>query len=282
MISILSLISISAFSQYQLQGKVINKKGEAVSSTVHVVELDQQISTDENGNFTIDFTEKGGYSFIIYDENMLKSDFYVTIENDLQKLSFELATDEILNEIVINIHKNCQVDTGVIAKESYSEDFFKKTTVANVLESMELINGVQPKINCGVCNTGDIHINGLEGANTLVLIDGLPMVSGLSTVYGLSGIPLSMIEKIEVIKGPAPSIYGSEAIGGMINIITKNPLFAPKYTVNSYISSWGEWQTDLGFSNKIGKKVNYLAGIHLFNYGGLHDKNKDNFTDLTN
>ena len=60
-----------------------------------------------------------------------------------------------------------------------------------------------------------------DEAYTMILIDGLPMVSGLSSVYGLSGIPQSLIEKIEVIKGPASAIYGSEAIGGLINIITK-------------------------------------------------------------
>jgi outer membrane receptor for ferrienterochelin and colicins len=55
-----------------------------------------------------------------------------------------------------------------------------------------------PQLNCNVCNTGDIHINGLEGPYTLVLIDGMPIVSGLSTVYGLSGIPNSLLERIEI------------------------------------------------------------------------------------
>jgi outer membrane receptor for ferrienterochelin and colicins len=57
---------------------------------------------------------------------------------------------------------------------------------------------------------GDIHINGLE-PYTLVLIDGMPIVSGLSTVYGLSGIPNSLLERIEIVKGPLP-LYGSEAV----------------------------------------------------------------------
>jgi outer membrane receptor for ferrienterochelin and colicins len=59
---------------------------------------------------------------------------------------------------------------------------------------------------CNVCK-GDIHINGLEGPYTLVLIDGMPIVSGLSTVYGLSGIPNSLLERIEIVKGPASSLW---------------------------------------------------------------------------
>ena len=62
------------------------------------------------------------------------------------------------------------------------------------------MNGVRPQSNCNICNTGDIHINGLEGPYTMILIDGMPIVSGLSTVYGLSGIPNSLLERIEIVK----------------------------------------------------------------------------------
>ena len=57
----------------------------------------------------------------------------------------------------------------------------------------------------------------------MILIDGMPIVSSLSSVYGLSGIPNSLVEQIEIVKGPASSLYGSEAVGGLINIITKKP-----------------------------------------------------------
>ncbi|MEG1022721.1 MAG: TonB-dependent receptor plug domain-containing protein, partial [Myroides sp.] len=128
---------------------------------------------------------------------------------------------------------------------------------------------------------GDIHINGLEGPYTFVLIDGMPIVSGLSTVYGLSGIPNSLIEKVEIVKGPASSLYGSEAVGGLINIITKNPLYASKYAVDVFGTSWGEINTDLGLSLKVSDKVHWLMGVNYFNYSNPIDKNKDGFTDVT-
>ena len=90
-----------------------------------------------------------------------------------------------------------------------------------------MINGLQPQMACNVCQTADIHINGMEGAYTLVTIDGMPIVSGLSSVYGQIGIPSSLIERVEVVKGPSSTLYGSEAVGGLINIITKNPATAP-------------------------------------------------------
>ena len=60
---------------------------------------------------------------------------------------------------------------------------------------------VRPQINCAVCNTGDIHINGMEGSYSMIVIDGMPVMGGLASVYGLQGIPTSIIHQLEVVKG---------------------------------------------------------------------------------
>src|SRR5690606_20414505 len=132
--------------------------------------------------------------------------------------------DDTLEEIVISgTMKPVLRSESLVPVEVYTPTFFKKNPTANVFEALQIVNGVRPQVNCSVCNTGDIHISGLEGTYTFVLIDGMPIVSRLSTVYGLSGIPNSMIERVEVVKGPASSLYGSGAVGGLINIITKCP-----------------------------------------------------------
>ena len=144
-------------------------------------------------------------------------------------MDFELSnTENQLNEVVVSgTLKAVKRLESSVPVEVYSPIFFKKNPTASIYEALQNVNGVRPQLNCGVCNTGDIHINGLEGPYTLVLIDGMPIVSSLSTVYGLSGIPNSLVERIEIVKGPASSLYGSEAVGGLINIITKNPTNAP-------------------------------------------------------
>jgi len=115
----------------------------------------------------------------------------------------------------------------------------------------------------------------------MVLIDGMPIVSSLSTVYGLSGIPNSLVERIEIVKGPASSLYGSEAVGGLINIITKKPTNAPLFSADVFSTTWKEYNVDLGVKFKVGNKATALTGINYFNYGNIIDENKDGFTDVT-
>ena len=97
---------------------------------------------------------------------------------------------------------------------------------------------------------------------------------------GFLGIPNGLIERIEVVKGPASTLYGSEAVGGLINIITKVPAKSPRLSFESNSTSWGEWNTDLGLKYKLGK-VNAILGLNYFNYNQIIDKNHDGFTDLS-
>lgn len=165
--------------------------------------------------------------------------------------------------------------------EVYTPSFFRKNPSSCMFDAMQMVNGVRPQLNCNICNTGDIHINGLEGPYTMVLIDGMPIVSSLASVYGLSGIPNSLVERIEVVKGPSSSLYGSEAIGGLINVITKSPSNSPLLTADISGTTWGEYNADLGMKYRATKKMSGLLGINYFNYQHPVDKNGDNFTDLT-
>ncbi|SKB86136.1 outer membrane receptor for ferrienterochelin and colicins [Soonwooa buanensis] len=177
-------------------------------------------------------------------------------------------------------HQRPQKKTNsIIPIEVYSSAFLRKSNTNNIFDSVAMINGVKPQLNCSVCNTGDIHINGMEGPYTLMLIDGMPIVSSLSTVYGLSGIPSNLVERIEVIKGPADATYGAEAMGGIINVITKNPLTSPKLSLDYSSSSDAELNLDLATSFKINPKISSLLSLNHFYFGNRIDLNKDNFTD---
>lgn len=191
-------------------------------------------------------------------------------------------SSENLDEIVVTgTMKAVRKSDSPVPIEIYTPKFFQKNPTPSLFDAVQLINGVQPQLNCNVCNTGDIHINGMEGSYTMILIDGMPIVSSLSTVYGLSGIPNSLVERIEVVKGPASSLYGTEAMGGIINVITKSPKSAPKLSLDAFTTSWLETNLDGGYKYNLGEKVNSLFGFNYFKYGNKKDKNNDGFTDVT-
>nr|WP_317165243.1 TonB-dependent receptor plug domain-containing protein [Flavobacterium difficile] len=191
-------------------------------------------------------------------------------------------SDKDIDEVVVTgtLKPISRLETP-IPVEIYSATFLKKNPTSNIFEALQNVNGVRPQLNCNICNTGDIHINGLEGPYTMVTIDGMPIVSALSTVYGLSGIPNSLIDRIEIVKGPASSLYGSEAVGGLINIITKNATQAPIFSADFFSTSWLENNLDLGFKQNIKHKANTLVGLNYYNYNSPIDNNHDNFTDVT-
>src|SRR5690606_25626285 len=103
-----------------------------------------------------------------------------------QKDSLQVEQNSLDEVVISGTLKPVKRMESAVPVEIYRPTYFKKNPTANIFEALQIVNGVRPQLNCNVCNTGDIHINGLEGPYTLVLIDGMPIVSGLSTVYGLS------------------------------------------------------------------------------------------------
>ena len=234
--------------------------------------------TNEDGTFTI-ATTKGENKLIISYVGYTPK--VILVNENRTNLGPITLQNNSLDEVVISgTLRQVSKLKSAVQIELYTADFFRATPKASFFEAIEGVNGVRPQLNCNICNTGDIHINGQEGANTMVLIDGLPLVSGLSTVYGLSGIPQSLIQQVEVIKGPASTLYGSEAIGGVINLITKLPQNVHPFNIETYTTSWGELNVDLGAKYRL-KTIQGLVGVNYFNYSNPIDDNGDGFTDLT-
>ena len=267
-----------------LSGFVTSEKKGISEARVFLIGTKYATQTDSLGNYNIANIAEGSYKIQIIASGFQTLKKSITLKiNENNILNFELSsTENQLNEVVVSgTLKAVKRLESAVPVEVYSPVFFKKNPTASIYEALQNVNGVRPQLNCGVCNTGDIHINGLEGPYTLVLIDGMPIVSSLSTVYGLSGIPNSLVERIEIVKGPASSLYGSEAVGGLINIITKNPTNAPLFSADVFSTSWLETNVDLGVKLNVGKKATALLGLNYFRYNQKIDNDNDNFTDVT-
>ncbi|KAF2080539.1 TonB-dependent receptor [Flavobacterium sharifuzzamanii] len=282
-LAILIISTKSIFSQ-NITGKVTSILPIDQEITIRVLNTNFRTQIDSLGFYKLENIPKGTYKINVTSAGFKPISQRISLlENENLNLDFELEEDQNeLNEVVVSgTLKPVKRLESAVPVEVYSPVFFKKNPTPSIYDALQNINGVRPQLNCGVCNTGDIHINGLEGPYTLVMIDGMPIVSSLSTVYGLSGIPNSLVERIEIVKGPASSLYGSEAVGGLINIITKNPTNAPVFSADYFTTSYFESNLDLGMKFNAGKKAISLIGVNYFNYDQVIDKDKDNFTDVT-
>lgn len=282
-LTILIITSKSIYSQ-NISGKITANSPVVQGINVILLNTNFKTKTDSLGIYQFLNIPKGTYKIQVTSTGFKPIVQRISLlENQDLNLDFELEEDQNeLNEVVVSgTLKPVKRLESAVPVEVYSPVFFKKNPTPSIYDALQNINGVRPQLNCGVCNTGDIHINGLEGPYTLVMIDGMPIVSSLSTVYGLSGIPNSLVERIEIVKGPASSLYGSEAVGGLINIITKNPTNAPAFSADYFTTSYFESNLDLGMKFNAGKKAVSLIGINYFNYDQVIDKDKDNFTDVT-
>lgn len=268
-----------------IRGKIIDNNGHPMRGAIAKIKaLNNEFSSDSLGNYELMNIPLGTHKleahYIGY--QTIYKEVSVTKDSTTINISLKPLNNNNLNEVVISgtLKEVSKLDSPVPV-EVYSAKFFKANPSPSVFEALQTINGVRPQLNCNVCNTGDIHINGLEGPYTMILIDGMPIVSGLSTVYGLSGIPQSLIDRIEIVKGPASTLYGSEAVGGLINIITKKTQDSPLISADIFGTSWGEINTDLGTKFNVGTRAQSIIGLNYFNYQNPIDDNNDNFTDVT-
>lgn len=272
-----------SMGQFELKGQVFGKANseKLAFATIKIKGSTVGTTTNELGEFSFKNLEKGKLTLVTSYIGMMEKQTEVIMDkNTFVRIELNDDPSQLQEVVVTGNLKEMSKAESAIPIDIITPAFFAKNPTPNIFEALQSVNGVRPQVNCNVCNTGDIHINGLEGPYTMILIDGMPIVSSLGSVYGLFGIPNGLIERIEVVKGPASTLYGSEAVGGLINIITKVPLKSPKLSLETNSTSWGEWNTDLGMKYKVGK-INALLGVNYFNFGQKIDKNQDGFTDLS-
>ncbi|RPD40351.1 TonB-dependent receptor [Chitinophaga barathri] len=276
--------ALDADAQGRLKGTVTTGEQPVPFASVGFKDLKTGIVTDESGTFDLKNVPPGKRILQVSAVGYVTSVQTVTVKPaGITTFNVTLQpTSSNLNEVVVSgtLRPVTKMESPVPV-EVYSPVFFKKNPTPSIFDALQNVNGVRPQLNCNVCNTGDIHINGLEGPYTMVLIDGMPIVSALSTVYGLSGIPNSLVDRVEIVKGPASTLYGSEAVAGLINIITKSPSTAPKFTADVMATSWQEYSADLGWRFNAGTRAQSLLGVNYFNYQHPIDNNGDGFTDVT-
>ncbi|MCK4233094.1 TonB-dependent receptor [candidate division WOR-3 bacterium] len=168
--------------------------------------------------------------------------------------------------------KDIPVRTEVITAQTLEEK-----AATNLYEALEGLPGIRVEQQCSYCNFSIIRMQGLEPGHVQVLIDGQPIYSGLASVYGLQQVPTGSIDRIEIVKGAGSALYGSSAIAGVINIITKKPSIEPSVEASVNIGSHATNEFSLSASRKFGD-LDALVFAQK-NTGNEIDENNDGVTD---
>ena len=190
-----------------------------------------------------------------------------------------------MDEVVVSATRNetNKKSTATIVNVA-SAKLFENTSSTNLAESLAFQPGLRVENTCGNCGAVQLRINGLDGQYSQILLDSSPIFSSLAGVYGLEQLPVSMIERVEVIRGGGSALFGSNAIGGVVNIITKEPLrnsLSLAHTTNILESGDTEFNTSLNGSFVSDDR---RAGVYLFGMvkdRDAYDRNDDGFVDLT-
>lgn len=283
------LLTLSAAGVAQtatLKGIVTD--GDSLLSYASIEVVDQpslSALTDDSGAYEL-LLNPGSYTVKVSYVGMIPMRKTVQLEDgQTVELSFTLSENTQLSEVVItgtmksSYVANSPVKIDVIGARQM--EAFIPSASASVVEGVTLINGVEEVVACGVCFTNTISINGLPGQYTALLIDGMPMFGNLASVYGLNGIPNMMIDRFEVIKGPSSTLYGSEAMAGVINIITKDPSTQPILEVDLMTTSHKEVFANVAAAPKFGKSSGYI-GLNYAYINDFDDRNEDGFGDVAN
>ncbi len=148
-----------------------------------------------------------------------------TTANNTLVMDFEVQVESVmLNDVVVSANRN--VTKRKLAPSLINvldTKLFEKTQSTDLSQCLKFQPGVRVESNCQNCGFSQVRINGLEGPYSQILIDSRPVFNSLASVYGLEQIPTNMIERVEVMRGGGSALFGSSAIAGVINVITKEP-----------------------------------------------------------
>ena len=224
-----ALLFAQKHTDANLLGHVINSKtGEHVAYvSVFLQGTTIGAATDETGHFHIANCPEGTFTVVVRGVGYKQTQREVTFERKKTvELDFELEPDAIaLGQVVVTAtqHATSRMETPAVV-DVIGCGQLEAASAVNLAEGLRLQTGVCVANTCQNCGAHEVRMNGLGGAYSQVLIDSRPVNSALASLYLLEQLPTAMIERIEVMRGGGSALYGSNAIGGVINVITKEPL----------------------------------------------------------
>ena len=267
---------ISAEGKPVLGADVILRKGQEVKGTSSQASGDYQVKVPA-GTYKLTISSVGFKT--ITQELSLSEGEVITKNFILQKDLLEI------DQVVVTATRNIipQYKSPVVVSK-VTGHIFETTQSLSLAEGLNFTPGLRTETNCQNCGFNQLRINGLEGSYSQILVNGRPVFSSLAGVYGLEMIPANMIDRVEVVRGAGSVLYGGNAIGGTVNILTKDPT-RNTFSVGNSLSLLKDGSPDNTlFANASVVSDDFDKGLTLFAYQRNrkpYDSNEDGYSEIT-
>jgi len=211
-----------------LKGHVLDEQTDEhlPGVTLYIENTQRAVMTDETGHFSLDNIPSGTYTLVIRYIGYSTIKQEITIgQNENKNITIYINPEsQMLNEVSVTASsKNLNRKMSPIVINQLTTKTFEATNSHSLSQGLNYMPGLRVETNCQNCGSQEVRLNGLEGQYSQILIDGQPVFSSLSKMYGLEQLPTNMIEQVNVVRGGGSVLHGANAIGGVINIITKEP-----------------------------------------------------------
>ncbi len=211
---------------FSISGTIVDNNEPIIGATVILTETNQGAITDLDGSFSIENVKPGDYTLKVSYISYLSQIKEVTVTNSDVKLEDIVLQVDFFNmeQVVVTATRNeiLRKDAPIVCNV-IDNRLFEATQSVVLAEGLSFQPALRVENNCQNCGFNGLRMNGLEGAYSQILIDGRPIYNSLQGVYGLEQIPANMIERVEVVRSGGSALYGSSAVAGTVNIITKEP-----------------------------------------------------------
>lgn len=276
-------------SDANLLGHVIDKKTGEHLSFINIILKGTTIgtTTDMSGHYFLKNLPEGTFTVEASALGFKPQSRQVTLKKGKTlEVNFEITEDVVaLDGVVVSADRG-ETTRKLSPALVHVVDMktFENANACNLAQGLNFQPGVRVENNCQNCGYQQVRINGLEGPYTQILIDSRPIFNSLSGVYGLEQIPANMIERVEVMRGGGSALSGASAIGGSINVITREPLRNSAQIAHSITGIGGLSSFDNNTTlNASLVTDNRKAGIYVFGQHrsrAAYDHDGDGFSEL--
>lgn len=255
-------------------------------ATVMILGTNRGAVSNEEGQFEFRKLAAGKYTLRVQVMGYKTQEKTITVSAEatsvvhfqMEEVSF--TTDEV----VVSANRNeVSRKAAPVVVNVMSAKLFETVNSTDLAKSLNFQSGLRVENNCQNCGFPQVRINGLEGPYSQILINSRPIISALSGVYGLEQIPVNMIERVEVVRGGGSALFGANAVGGTINIITKDPI-NNSFQVASTMSNMNgkSWEQYMGGNVSLVAKDNSygIALYETYRNRNPYDADGDGFSEL--